>query len=65
MILRHFAELTRRDGTVLMPAHWARTQVGRRTDAERRLLRTMFASEAEAIEAGRAIAAGTPARALH
>ena len=34
-----------------MPAHWAWTQVGRSTEAERKLLRTMFASEREAIEA--------------
>ena len=51
LILRHFAELTRRDGRVVMPAHWAWTQVGRSTEAERKLLRTMFASEREAIEA--------------
>jgi hypothetical protein len=51
MILRHFDELTRRDGTIIMSAHWAWTNVYPRTDAERRLMRTMFASEPEAIEA--------------
>lgn len=51
MILRHFDRLTRRDGTVVMPAHWAWTQVGRSTEAERKLLRTMFTSEQEALEA--------------
>lgn len=45
MILRYFDRLTRRDGSVVMPAHWAWVQVGRRTEAERKLLRTMFASE--------------------
>jgi hypothetical protein len=30
---------------VVMPAHWAWVQVGRRTEAERKLLRTMFVSE--------------------
>ena len=55
MILRHFAELTRRDGTVVMPAHWAWTQVGCRTEAERRLLRTMFTSKPEALDAKNAM----------